>query len=105
MTLPIGRADCESVETELVRLFGKAREHSSGPEGIRDYWKGKRIGIRLDLPPHAGPGKLWVGLVEPVTILRVRPLYYAPSRSRLRSEPRALASVMVRAGSSPRGIV
>jgi len=73
MSLRIGRADCESVEAELVRLYGKPQEHSASSAGLRDRWRGSRMQMSLDLPPAGGPGELRVGLTGQITFLQVLP--------------------------------
>jgi hypothetical protein len=73
ISLRIGRADCESVESELVRLYGKPQEHSAAGGGMRDRWRGTRHEMRLDLPPADGPGELRVGLTGKIAFLQVLP--------------------------------
>jgi hypothetical protein len=68
MTMPIGRADCESVEAELIRLYGKP----AGGAG-HDAWKWKRIVIHFDVPQADGPGQLRVAFNGAMLILRQLP--------------------------------
>jgi hypothetical protein len=73
MSLRIGRADCESVEAELMRLYGKPQEHSAAGGGMRDRWRGTRMQMTLDLPPPDGPAELRVGLIGGIAFLRLMP--------------------------------